>query len=93
MQEIKEARQQLVREYMEADQEIERRGNGGCARTVARDMNRRIITNDETLSHFARASQNITAAMTLLHGLPEATTPKDRRAHHEILTLLEHATA
>ena len=39
----------------------------------------------------ARVSQNITAATTLLHGLLEAVTPEDCRAHHEIRTLLERA--
>ena len=37
--EIDEAGQQLVREYVEVDQEIERRGNGGRARAVAHDVN------------------------------------------------------
>jgi len=87
--EINEAGLMLVQEYAEVDREIERRGDGGCARVMARDVNRRIITNDETLPRFARASQNITAAMALLHGLPDATTPKDCRAHREICTLLE----
>ena len=75
------------------DREIERRGDGGHARAVARDVNRRIIADDETLPHFARASQNIAAAMALLHGLLEATTPKDRQVHREIHTLLERTAA
>ena len=37
--EINEARQQLVREYVEVDQENERRGNSGHAHAVARDVN------------------------------------------------------
>ena len=89
--EIDEARQQLVREYVEVDQEIERLGNGARARAVARDVNRRIITDDETLPHFAQVSQNIAATTALLHGLPEATTLEDRWAHREIRTLLERA--
>ena len=60
---------------------------------MARDVNQRIITDDEALPHFAQASQNIIAAMALLHGLPEATTPEDRQAHHEIHTLLKRAAA
>ena len=60
---------------------------------MARDMNRRIIADDEALPRFARASQNITSTAALLHGLLEATTPEDRWAHHEIRTLLEHAAA
>ena len=64
-----------MREYTEVDREIERRGDGGRARAMAHDVNRRIITDDETLPHFARASQNIATIMALLHGLPEATTP------------------
>ena len=58
---------------------------------MARDVNRRIIADDEALSRFARASQNITTATALLHGLPEAATPEDHWAHHEIHTLLERA--
>ena len=37
--EIDEAGQQLVREYAEVDQEIERCGNGGRSRAVAHDVN------------------------------------------------------
>ena len=88
--EINEAGQQLVQEYAEVDQEIERRRNDGRARAVACDMNQTIITDGETLRHFIWTSQNITTAMALLHGLPEATTPKDRWAHYEIRMLLEH---
>ena len=80
-------------EYVEVDREIERRGDGGRARAMARDVNRRIITDDETLTRFVRARQNIAAAMALLHGLPEAATPEDHRAHHKICTLLERAAA
>ena len=60
---------------------------------MAHDVNRRIIADDEALPRFARVSRNITAAMALLHGLPEATTPEDRRVHREIHTLLERAAA
>ena len=81
-QEIKEAGIQLVRECAEVDREIERRGDGGCAHARARDVNRRIIIDDEALPRFAQASQNIAATMALLHGLPEATTPDDQWAHH-----------
>ena len=79
--EINEAGQQLVREYALVNREIERRGDGGYARAMARDVNRRIIANHETLPHFAWASQNIAATTALLHGLTEATMPEDRRAH------------
>ena len=58
-----------------------------------RDMNRRIIADDEALPRFARASQNITATTAFLHGLLEAATPEDRQAHREIRALLERATA
>jgi len=78
---------------MELDREIERHGDGGRSRAVASDVNQGIIANDKTLPHFARASQNIATATALLHGLTEATTPEDRRAHREIRTLLEHAAA
>jgi len=91
--EINEAEQQLVREYALVDREIKRHGDGGHARAVAHDVNRRIIVDDETLPHFARASQNITATMALLHGLLEAAMPEDHRDHHEIRTLLERAAA
>ena len=91
--EIDDARQQLVREYRKIDEEIKRRGDGGHARAAARDVHQRILTDDGTLPHFARASQNIAAATTLLHGLPEAVTAEDRWAHREIRTLLERAAA
>ena len=75
------------------DQEIERQGDGGHTRAVARDVNRRFIADDETLPRFARASQDIATTTTLLHGLLEAAMPEDHRAHHEICTLLERAAA
>ena len=37
--EIDEARLALVQEYAKVDQEIERHGNGGHARTLAHDVN------------------------------------------------------
>jgi len=89
--EIDDAGQQLVREYQNIEEEIKHRGHGGHARASARDVHRRIITDDGTLPHFARASQNIAAATALLHGLPEATTSEDRRARREIRTLLKRA--
>ena len=82
-----------MREYTEINREIEHRGSGGRAHAMARDVHQRILTNDGTLPHFTRASQNIAAAMALLHGLPEAVTSEDRRARREIHTLLEHAVA
>ena len=78
---------------MELEREIERHEDGGPARAMARDMNHRIIEDDEALPHFARGSQNIAAAMALLWGLSGPTTPEDRWAHREIRTLLEHAAA
>ena len=54
--EIDDAGQQLVWEYQNIEEEIKRRGDGGHARTVARDVNRRIIADDETLPHFAQVS-------------------------------------
>ena len=65
----------------------------GGARATARAVHQRILTDDGTLPHFARASQNIAAATALLHGLPEAATSEDRRARREIRTLLERAAA
>ena len=91
--EIDDAGQQLVREYRNIEEEIKRRRDGGHACTSARDVHRRILTDDGTLPHFARASQNIAAATALLHGLPEAATSEDRRARREIHTLLERAAA
>ena len=64
---------------------------GACA--TAHTVHQRILTDDGTLPHFARASQNITAATALLHGLPEAVIAEDHRAHREIRTLLERAAA
>ena len=46
---------------MELEQEIEHHGDSGRARVVARDVNQRIIEDDEALPHFARANQNIAA--------------------------------
>ena len=92
-QEINEAGQQLVREYVEVNREIKRHRNDGRARTVARDVNQRIIVDDETLPHFARASQNITTTMALLHGLLEAAMLEDHWAHRKICKLLERAVA
>ena len=51
---------------MELEREIERHGDGGHARAVACDVNRRIIKDDEALPHFTRVSQNITAMAALL---------------------------
>ena len=60
---------------------------------MARDVNQRIIEDDEALPHFARASQNIAAMTALLSGLPRPATPEDHRAHHEIRMLLKHVAA
>ena len=79
-QEIDEAGQGLVREYADINREIERRKYGGRTRATARAVHQRILTDDGTLPHFARASQNIAAATVLLHGLPEAVTSEDHRA-------------
>ena len=60
---------------------------------MARDVNWRIIEDDEAIPYFTWASQNIAAAAALLWGLPRPATPEDRRAHREIRTLLEGAVA
>ena len=60
---------------------------------MAHVVNRRIIEHDEDTPHFTRASQNVAAMMALLQGLPEPATPEDRKAHHEIHTLLERVAA
>ena len=57
-------------------------GYGACA--MARNVNRRIITDDEALPHFAWASQNIVVAAALFCGLLRPMTPEDHQAHHEI---------
>jgi hypothetical protein len=80
--EIDDAGQQLVREYRKIDEEIKRRGDGAHTRAAARNVHQRILTDDGTLPHFARASQNIAAV-----------TSEDRWAHQEIRTLLERAAA
>ena len=54
--EIEEARLQLVQECAELDREIEHRRDSGRARAMARDVNGRIIVDDEALPRFARAS-------------------------------------
>ena len=82
-----------MQECAELNWEIKCRRDSGRARAMARDINRRIIADDETLPHFARASQNIAAATTLLRGLLEAAMPEDHRAHREIRMLLARAAA
>ena len=91
--EIDEAGQGPIQEYADINREIERRKGGGRARTTARPIHQRILTDYGGLPHFARASQNIAAATALLHGLSEAATSEDRRARREIHTLLERAAA
>ena len=78
--EIDEVGQGLVWEYADINHEIERHEDGGRARAMACTVHQRILTDDRTLPHFAQASQNIAAAMALLHGLPKAATSEDRRA-------------
>ena len=78
---------------MELDREIERHEDGGRAHAMARDMNRRIVEDDEALPHFTRVSQNIAAATALLRGLSGPMTPEDCRAHREIRMLLERVAA
>ena len=90
-QELEEARLQLEQKRAELEREIERHEDGGRARVVARDVNRRIIEDDEALPHFTHASQNIIARAALLMGLLGPMTPEDRWAHHEIRMLLERA--
>ena len=65
-QELEKARLQLEQECAKLEREIERHGDGGRARAVAPDVNRRIIEDDEALPHFTQASQNIAALMALL---------------------------
>jgi hypothetical protein len=58
---------------------------------VACDVHRRIIEDDDGLSHFAWVSQNIDVVVALLRGLLEPTTPDECQAQWEICTLLERA--
>ena len=51
-QELEEERLQLEQERAELEREIERHRDDGRARAAARDMNRRIIEDDEALPHF-----------------------------------------
>lgn len=60
-------------------------------RAWAHDVQPWIVEGDNELPHFARASQNIAAAVALVQGLPEPATPEERRAHREIHMLLERA--
>ena len=55
-QEINEVRQGLVWEYADINHEIERCKDGGHAHATARTVHQRILTDDGTLPHFARAS-------------------------------------
>ena len=52
-QEIDEAEQGLVQEYTDINHEIERRKDGGRARTTARTVHQRILIDDGILPHFA----------------------------------------
>ena len=51
-QELEEARLQLEQECSELDREIECHGDDGHACAMARDVNRRIIVDDEALPLF-----------------------------------------
>ena len=55
-QELEEGRLQLKQERAELDREIECHRDGGRAHAMARDVNRRIIDDDEALPHFTWAS-------------------------------------
>ena len=78
---------------MELDREIKRHGDGGRARAMVRDLNQRIVEDDQALPHFARASQNIAASAALLGRLPVPATPQDQWAHREIHTLLDNGSS
>ena len=88
-QELDDARLQLEQERAELEREIECRGDGGRARAMAHDVNRRIIEDNGAFPHFAQTSQNIAAAVALLRGLLKPETPEDRRVHYKIRTLLD----
>ena len=51
-QELEEARLQLEQERAELEREIECHGDGGPTHAVVRDVNQRIIKDDEALPHF-----------------------------------------
>jgi hypothetical protein len=89
--ELEEARLQLEQEHAKLEREIGRRGDGRRAYANARDVNRRILEDDEGPPLFARASQNVTATAALLEGLLKPAVPEAHRAHHKLRTLLERA--
>jgi hypothetical protein len=67
------------------------RGDSGHARAAARDINRRILEDDEGAPLFVRLSLNVAAVAALLEGLPKPATPEGRHAHNQLCTLLERA--
>jgi hypothetical protein len=89
--EIDEAHLQLEQEHDELEREIGRRGDSGHARAAARDINRRILEDDEGAPLFVRLSLNVAAVAALLEGLPKPATPEGRHAHNQLCTLLERA--
>jgi hypothetical protein len=87
--EREEARLQIEQKRAELEREIGRRGDEGCARVIARDINRRILEDDEGPPCFARTRQNIAAMAALLEGLPNQALPKGRHGHQKLRTLIE----
>jgi hypothetical protein len=65
-QKLEDMRLQLEEERVELEREISCHGEGERVRAMARDVYWRIIKIDDSLSHFARASQNIAVTAALL---------------------------
>ena len=55
---------------------------------MAHDVQRWIMEDDDGLPRFAWASQNITIAAAILHGLSVPATPEERKTQWDIRELL-----
>jgi hypothetical protein len=64
---------------------------GQRARAAACGVNWRILKDDESPLHFARASQNIDATAALLEGLLKQATREGRCTHQKLRMLIERA--
>jgi hypothetical protein len=62
-----------------------------ATRLRAHQVQQAIIPDANGPSQFARAGQNITAAVMLLRNLPEPTDPQQQEFHRDIQTFVERA--
>ena len=69
---------------MVLERELARHADGGLARMRAEEVNREIAEERQRSSAFARASQNIAAAVALLDGLPAVATPEKQRSREKM---------